>query len=173
MRAKHGVGIELLDESREAAARTAGKQALNPVESPRSFRTVGPGKYESPQLRRALDKLDVTGGVDLSMERGKEFHQVYLLDNIVRAQGPPRFVQSRRRGEVSATRRDRRDQNAHGRMMICEAGEGKGMQARRTVRSFTAIKWGGYGVFSFRPREIALEQAGVEFVLGTNRNRER
>jgi hypothetical protein len=47
----------LRDESREAEARAAGKQALNPIEAPSSFRTVGPGENEAPKLRRAFDEL--------------------------------------------------------------------------------------------------------------------
>src|SRR6476660_2521568 len=102
MRAKDGVGIELLQIALESCARIAWKQPLYSVKAPSQLWIISLFEHHAPEFRRAFNQLDVTVGNDFSVQRRKEFHQINTLDSVPRMIGSPRFLQSRGRSDMSS-----------------------------------------------------------------------
>src|SRR5215468_7559901 len=97
----------------ESCSRIAWEQPLDSIEPPGQLRIVGLFENHSPKVRRAFDQFDVTFGNDFSMEGRKELHQIKPLDGVLRMFGAPRFLQSRRRSDVSSAGSHRCNQYSH------------------------------------------------------------
>ena len=113
MRAEDDVRLDLLQMTDEFIARMAGENPAQLAHLSSHFGIVGFAEDHAPQFRRLFDQRHIAILVDFFVKRGKEFDEIQPFDNILRPGRPPGLLQGRRRRDMPATRRDRRNENTH------------------------------------------------------------